>query len=530
MQVTRNLLWPLVAAIALAGGSYLGTVELNRNTVRGDSPSQTAKPTPELPSESFAQANELSQAFRSVHRALEGAVVNIHVVNKNEGGGGDNMQRRSRLPDGFQLPPGFELPPGFGPNDMGGGGGAPRVVEGTGSGVIVSPDGYILTNNHVVDNATDITVTLNDGRDFKAKVVGTDPKTDLAVVKITADHLTYAKFGDSDVAEVGDWVLAFGSPFGLEQSMTQGIISAKGRSIGIIGSRNDAIRGYAYENFLQTDAAINPGNSGGPLVNLRGEVIGINTAIASNSGGYNGVGFAIPSNDARFIMDSLIQHGTVVRGFLNVKIEDFNRPMPQDQGLVDSIKKQGFTGKGALVSEVAPDGPAGKGGVQSGDVITAFNGKPVETVVAFRNQVARTAPGTKIDLTVFRDGKSVELSFPLGTQPAMNAAYAENAEKGPAATENNELGIAVKSVDAATAKKYRLGNEKGVIVTDVAKDSLAGTLGIRPGDVITRVGKTDVNSAKELTDALAAEKLSEGLRLTLRSADGMERVVFVQKK
>ncbi|MCL2641545.1 MAG: Do family serine endopeptidase [Phycisphaerales bacterium] len=522
MQIARKLLWPMLATLALTTGSYLGTVSLNHNTAQA----QAVRPALE-PSSS---ATELSRAFRSVHRLVKDSVVNIRVENKPDataggerGGSGGGGQRR--LP--FNLPPGFELPPGFDPDDL-----MPqrqRPTAGTGSGVIVSVEGYILTNNHVVDSATDITVTLNDGRDFKAKVVGTDPKTDLAVVKITADNLTYAKFGDSDAAEVGDWVLAFGSPFGLEQSMTQGIISAKDRSIGIIGSRNPAMRGFAYENFLQTDAAINPGNSGGPLVNLRGEVVGINTAIASGSGAYSGVGFAIPSNDARFIMDSLIKTGTVVRGFLNVEISDINRPVPQNQALIDAIRKQGFIGNGALVAGVNPEGPAGKGGVQSGDVITALNGKPVESVADLRNQIARTAPGTKIDLTIFRDGKTTTLSFPLGTQPALNE-IAEGTARTPTTTEANELGITVKPMDAETAKRYRLTTEQGVIVTGLSRDSLAASVGIRAGDVITRIGQTEINSVKDLTDAISAEKLKDGIRLTIRTADGMERMTFLQKK
>ncbi len=369
MTSPKKFVWPMVAAVAIAGGSYLGSFAVNHNVASAESPAATAKPTP-TPTHDISTAEDLSRNFREVHNALKDAVVNISVSKKMEGNG----RTRMRLPQGFQLPPGMQLPPGFGPNDMQPNDGGEEEVQGTGSGVIVDANGYILTNNHVVENTDDISVHLNDGRSLKAKVIGTDPKTDLAVVKIDADHLTYAKFGDSDALEVGDWVLAFGSPLGFEQSMTQGIISAKGRQIGIIGEHNPALRQLAYEDFLQTDAAINPGNSGGPLVNLHGEVIGINAAIASNTGTYSGIGFSIPSNESRtYVMDSLIKHGKVVRGYLAVQIEDINSPRKEDEALANSIKKAGFSGKGVLVPAVGENGPAAKGGVQAGDVITGLN-------------------------------------------------------------------------------------------------------------------------------------------------------------
>jgi serine protease Do len=520
MKAGKSFFWPLIAAIAITGGSYLGTIELQHKSAFGDTTAQTAKPTPEPKTETVAPANDLSKAFRSVHNALKDAVVNIHVTKKAVAMGG--VRRQFRLPEGFHLPQGSEIPEI--PD-------APEAIEGTGSGVIVAADGYILTNNHVVEDATEITVHLNDGRDMKAKVIGTDPKTDLAVVKITADHLTYAKFGDSDATEVGDWVLAFGSPLGFEQTMTQGIISAKGRQIGIIGGHNPALRGMTYENFLQTDAAINPGNSGGPLVNLKGEVIGINAAIASRSGQYNGIGFSIPSNDAKYIMESLIKHGTVVRGFLDVQIEDIANPDPKDQPLIDSIKKQGFSGKGAFVARLDPDGPAGKGGVKSGDIITAIDGKPVASVNALRNQIARTAPGTKIALSVFRDGKTVDLNFPVGKQPDRNPAFAQGEEgtENPVIG-NKDLGVSVKPLDKAAAKQYHLEAGKGVVVTEVAPNSLAAGLGINEGDVITHVGKTAVETPEQFSDAMSKEKLSDGVRLELRSQDGMDRTVMVMRK
>ena len=346
MSVIRRWVWPMVAAAAIAGGSYFGSMGWSRG-VLAQAP---ARPTPAPQMEAVAPAQDLSRAFRTVHEAMKDAVVNINVTKRA------TESQNLRIPDENDLrnmlPPGFELPPGW-ENQL-----RNRVqkVEGTGSGVVVSADGYILTNNHVVDDSDDVTVTLNDGRELKAKRVGNDPKTDLAVIKINADHLTYAKFGDSDGLQVGDWVLAFGSPFGFSQTMTQGIISAKGRHVPIIAEHDPKLRGMTYENFLQTDAAINPGNSGGPLCNLRGEIIGINTAIASNTGAYNGIGFSIPSNDAQYIMQSLIDHGKVVRGYLGIGIEDLAHPAPSSKGLVDSIRKSVATQEQAIVDDLAKSG------------------------------------------------------------------------------------------------------------------------------------------------------------------------------
>jgi serine protease Do len=526
MTSPTKFVWPLVAAIAIAGGSYFGSLTLNHSVASAESPAATARPTPTPSSDSISTAQDLSRNFREVHNALKDAVVNISVVKKVAV---TNARNRIRIPEGF--PPGF-LPPGFNPNDLnpdnGDNGGG--EIQGTGSGVIVSPDGYILTNNHVVEDATDISVRLDDHRSLTAKVIGTDPKTDLAVIKIEADHLTYAKFGDSDDIEVGDWVLAFGSPMGYEQSMTQGIISAKGRQIDIIESHNPALHGLTYEDFLQTDAAINPGNSGGPLVNLKGEVIGINSAIASTTGSYSGIGFSIPSNEARYIMDSLIKNGKVVRGYLQVQIEDINNPAKDDQPLADSIKRSGFSGPGVLVNGVGPDGPAAKGGVQAGDVITALNGKPVESVGQLRNQIARTAPGTDVTLSIYRDGKNVDLKFPVGTQPA-SIATADQGDNSAieAPAESKDLGMTVVAVDDTIAKKLHVSAGKGVAITDLDANGLGAQSGLNLGDVITRVDRTPVNSPDAFSAAVSKANLNEGVRLNVHTTTGMDRLVFVQK-
>ena len=502
--LSRRFVWPMVAALAIAGGSYFFTQEGMPHAY-----AQTAKPAAPVAVESIAPASDLSRAFRTVHDALQDAVVNINVTKRATPAG--NLQ--FNVPDQFRgmLPPGLEDQLR---NQMQ----TPRM-EGTGSGVIVSADGYVLTNNHVVDGADDITVTLNDGTKLKAERIGTDPKTDLAVVRIKADHLTYARFGDSDQMQVGDWVLAFGSPFGFSQTMTQGIISAKGRHVPIIAQHDPTLQGLTYENFLQTDAAINPGNSGGPLVNLKGEVVGINAAIASSTGAYNGIGFSIPSNDAQYIMKSLITHGKVVRGYLGISIEDINHPAPQQQALAESLRKEGAT-KGILVGEVAASGPAANSGIQAGDVITAVEGRPVTTVDDLRNQIARTAPDTALKLSIFRDGKTQDLKVSVGTQPETRQPVSLANKPQGQTPEAGVLGVRV--ADGADGLK-------GAEIKEVLPNSLAVEVGLQTGDVITKVDKTPVSSAQQFADAMKTAKLSAGVKLTVRGGNGMDRMIFVQK-
>jgi len=511
-SVTHRYVYPLLAAMAIAGGSWL-------YSSKDAAFAQTAQPAPQPNVEVVAPAADLSKAFRSVHDALKDAVVNINIVKTASA-------PDAALPEQFRgmLPPDVENQLR---NQM-----QNQREEGTGSGVIVSADGYILTNYHVVDSADDITVTLSDGRELKATRVGVDPKTDLAVIRIKADHLTYARFGDSDKLDVGDWVLAFGSPFGLSQTMTQGIISAKGRHVPIIAEHNPSLHGMTYENFLQTDAAINPGNSGGPLVNLRGEVVGINAAIASNTGAYNGIGFSIPSNDAKYIMQSLIENGKVVRGFLGIGIQDLNHPSPELKSMADALHKQGQQ-KGVLVGEVSPSGPGAKSGLEAGDLITAVGGTPVNSVDALRNQIARTKPDSKLRMTDYRDGKSQDMDVTVGTQPE-TAQVAGGGNVNPGRAHNQPapegvLGVRVGDVDAATARRTEVPQGQGALIEGVQPNSLAADLGLKTGDVITRVNKTEITSAQQFADTMKAAKLSDGVKLTVRGDDGMDRLVFVQK-
>ena len=337
-----------------------------------------------------------------------------------------------------------------------------------GSGVIVSPEGYIITNNHVVDGASELTVTLPDKREFKAKIVGTDPKTDLAVVKINASNLPYVRWGDSSKLQVGEYVLAVGNPFGLNSTVTLGIVSALGR--GHMGITQ-------YEDFIQTDAAINPGNSGGALVNTAGELVGINTAIVSQTGGYQGVGFAVPANMAKPVYESLVKTGKVVRGYLGVAIQELTQNLAKSFGLKQA--------KGALVSSVAEDSPAERAGIKQGDVIVAYQGNPIEDPAVLQREVTRTPVGTKATLKVIRDGREQEVTVTIGEQS--ETAKVASADSS---MENALAGVEVQSLDLQTARELGLhGKVQGVVVVNVEPDSLADRAGLAQGNVIKEINR-----------------------------------------
>ena len=353
-----------------------------------------------------------------------------------------------------------------------------RRENSLGSGVIVSSDGYIVTNAHVIDKADKIKVLLPDKREFTGKVVGSDKKTDVAVVKIDARDLPTIAWGDSDKAEVGQYVLAIGNPFGLNSTVTLGIVSAIGRAnMGI----------EDYENFIQTDAAINPGNSGGALVDTRGELIGINTAIFSRTGGYMGIGFAIPSNMVKEVMDSLIKHGKVVRGYLGVSIQDVSAKIAKQFGMKEP--------SGALVSDVVNGSPAAVAGLQAGDVITSFDGKPVENSLALRNRVADTPVGRSVPVEVLRNKKTVTLNVKIAEQPKdMTAAESVQGSSGSGAL----AGLDVRNItrDDASQLNLRPGTE-GVVITGVASGSPAEEAGIQPGDVIVQLNHKTVRNIED---------------------------------
>jgi serine protease Do len=345
-----------------------------------------------------------------------------------------------------------------------------------GSGFIIDKDGYIITNNHVVQGADEIKVKLADGREFKARVIGRDAKTDLALIKISSffKDLPTLPLGDSDKMRVGDWVLAIGNPFGLEETVTQGIISATGRAIG----------SGPYDNFLQTDAPINPGNSGGPLINLKGQVIGINTAIIASG---QGIGFAIPSNMAKNIIAQLKEKGKVVRGWIGVSVQTVTPEIAQSFGLKE-------TG-GALVSDVVPGGPAEAAGIKRGDIIVAFDGKNIGKMSDLPVIVAGTSVGTTVPVKVMREGKELTLNIKI-------AEMSEAGVAAQAAPTEERLGITVGSITPQVMRELGLRDRTGVVVTDVAQGSPAEDAGIQAGDVIKETNRVPVNNIRDFETAL----------------------------
>jgi serine protease Do len=361
-------------------------------------------------------------------------------------------------------------------------------IRALGSGVIISKDGYIITNNHVVEHADRIDVELHDGTKRQAKLVGADPSTDLAVVKIDpTPGMRYARLGDSDQVKVGEWVIAIGSPRGFDWTVTAGIVSAKHRtSIGALGPAG-------YEDFIQTDASINPGNSGGPLINLNGEVIGINSLIISASQGSEGMGFAIPSNMAREISRSLIEEGMVVRGYLGVNIQDITPDMAKSLKLKSTA--------GVIVAQVMPGGPADTAGMTQGDIVRQYDGKDIENVSQLRNLVAATQPGFSVQVKVLRDGREKHLTVKIGDL-VKNQAEARSQGGG------GLLGVSVQKVTPRIAKELGLSKAEGVVITGVASGSPAERAGLQKDDVVFRVDNFPVNDPKEFARriSLAAER------------------------
>ena len=396
----------------------------------------------------------------------------------------DQSERQDGMPDG--MPPFFQQFFGqqFGPNSENR---SPkqrdRREDSLGSGVIVSPDGYILTNNHVIDGATDVRVTLADKRQLKAKVVGTDPKTDIAVLKVEGSDFPDITIGDSSKVQVGDYALAIGDPFGVGQTVTMGIVSAMNR--GNLGIED-------YEDFIQTDAPINPGNSGGALVNDRGELVGINTAILSHgSGGNEGIGFAIPINMARSVMGQILDHGKVNRAYLGIMVQDITPGISKAMNLKDM--------KGVLVGDVSPSGPAQKSGVQRGDVILQVNGKPMEDSRELRNTISMMDPTATVSLKLLRNGSPTDVTVKLGELPTEK----EQAKTEEGSAEKALDGVTVENLDAQSARQLGLpAATSGVVVTDINPSSPLASAGLRTGDVIQEVNHQQVKNVAQLEDVV----------------------------
>ncbi|HTW95340.1 MAG TPA: trypsin-like peptidase domain-containing protein [Tepidisphaeraceae bacterium] len=496
-----------LSAAAIAGGFYGGSALLEKYQFA------QAEAQVESSRADLDNAEDLATIFRQVGKVVGPSVVNIQ-VSKEVKNDQDDMIRK------FFQDHGEDVPPGFGDDD----GGSEQEV-GTGSGVIMEAEngyGYILTNNHVAGGADEMVITLADGRVIKnGKLLGADPKSDLAVVRIKADDLIPAKWGNSDDMEKGDWVLAFGSPFGFIGSMTHGIVSALNRDdVGIIPQ--------GYENFIQVDAPINPGNSGGPLVNLHGEVIGINTAIASRSGGFQGIGFAIPSNQAHAVYTALKEHGAVVRGYLGVAIADVS----VDRGVARSFGYEKPTG--VIVEDTAPDSPAA-GILKQKDIIESYEGHEMDSTQQLRYEVANTPPGTEAPLTVFRHGKDVNVTVKIGEQPAdLVTAMERRGSENQGGQEENSisgpvLGMTLETLTDDLGQKLSLpSGSTGAVVKDVKPDSVAAQMGIEPGVVITAVGDTPVSTADDAYKALKQVDPAKGVTLSLLTPEG-NTFLFLQQ-
>jgi len=403
------------------------------------------------------------------------AVVNISTTQKLP----DRSVASSQMPDLEGLPPMlrefFERSMPQGPKSPKGG--RQREAQSLGSGFIISPDGYVLTNNHVIEGADEILVRLSDRSELKAKLIGTDPRTDVAVLKIDGKDLPTVKLGNSDKLKVGEWVLAIGSPFGFDHSVTKGIVSAKGRSLP-----NDS-----YVPFIQTDVAINPGNSGGPLFNMAGEVVGINSQIFTRSGGFMGLSFAIPIDVAMDVANQLKSGGKVNRGWLGVVIQEVNKDLAESFGLDKPA--------GALVAQVLDNGPAAKGGLQVGDVILSANGQPIVMSADLPHLIGNLKDGSKAELVVIRDGKRQTLTVTVGALPEEGQEM--GAADGSVERSSNRLGVSVVELTPEQMKSFDL---KGGVVIKEVQDGPASLIGLQPGDVITHLNNQAITSAKNFTE------------------------------
>ncbi|RAZ92984.1 serine protease [Mesorhizobium hawassense] len=477
---TRKRLMAAAASLAVIGAVGAGALATGTAPVLADAVRVEA---PQMPS------------FADVVEHVSPAVVSVKVKAKFQptaDDGSDDQNGFDNLPDNPQLRQFFKQFRGFGDQGQGGqfgqrhfnhrdhGNGQPRPVA-QGSGFFISEDGYLVTNNHVVSEGSDFSVVTNDGKELDAKLIGTDPRTDLAVLKVDGggNKFTYVDFADDSKVRIGDWVVAVGNPFGLGGTVTAGIVSARGRDIGA----------GPYDDFIQIDASVNRGNSGGPTFNLNGQVIGINTAIFSPSGGSVGIAFDIPASTAKQVVEDLMKSGSVQRGWLGVEIQPVTSDIAESLGLKSD--------KGALVSSAQDSGPGKKAGITAGDVITQVDGKDVASPKELARLIGGYSPGKSVDVTVWRNGKDETVKVDLGTLPASDKQASNddnNKQSAPAAKADTlaDLGLTVTKAE----------NGKGLVVTDVDPDSDAADRGIQPGDVITSINSNDVNTTDDVSKAM----------------------------
>src|SRR5262245_1872859 len=486
-SIIRNASVGVVAAGLAAGGFALGRMRGNdatplRRDVVAAAEAPARDPVPE-------DVPGRRPSFATLVSEVEPAVVHIKVTSVVKTTGS-----RDGLPEGFGEDGPFGGFP-FAPR-------APRggfTQQGTGSGFVVRADGIVVTNNHVVDGAKEITVVLGDGRELAGKVLGRDAKTDLAVVKVDGKDLPVARLGDSDQLRVGDWVVAIGNPFGLDNTVTAGIVSAKGRAVG-----------RPYDDFIQTDAPINPGNSGGPLFDEQGNVVGINSAIYTQGGGNIGIGFAIPINMAKTLVPELETHGHVTRGWLGVTIQKLTPEVGESLG-VDPTH-------GALVSAVTPKSPAAKAGIEPGDVVLRYDGKAIDEHHGLPSLVAATPVGSTVALEIIRDGKPRTLDVTV-------AKLDEPVESNPPAEGKGRLGLMLRNLSPDERERRELPAAGGVLVGGVVPDSPAARAGIEAGDVVLRVNRTQVASVDDVKAAVAKIPEGKAVMLLVHPADGSDRFV-----
>ena len=491
--VSRAKQWGIAA---VAGGVLVGGLwAVNQSPV-------VAQPAPASPA--AASFTRGLPDFADLAEAVGPSVVNIRTVEKVNPNTGANTQEEQMLE--FFRRFGIPVPPGANPKTPRQNRGQPEErPRGVGSGFVLTADGFIMTNAHVVDGADEVVVTLTDKREFKAKVVGADKRSDVAVVKIPVTGLNAVKIGDVNRLRVGEWVMAIGSPFGLENTVTAGIVSAKQRETG------------DYLPFIQTDVAINPGNSGGPLINMRGEVVGINSQIYSRSGGFQGISFSIPIDEAVRVSEQLRANGKVTRGRIGVSIDSVTKDVADSLGLAKA--------EGALVRGVEPNSPAAKAGVEAGDIIMKFDGKPIEKTADLPRMVGNTKPGSKATLTVWRRGSFKELKLTVGTFEDEQVAKADGQDKKAPKVSGagKELGLTVR--DLSAEERQELGGVRGGVLIDSA-DGPAARAGLREGDVVLVVANRQVANVKDFESVVASVDKSRPLSMLVQRDNWAQYVVI----